>query len=185
VSAVREEVVDVTLAEVLGEYGLEGVSLLHLDGWPDVYLPLAGRRVLLEAKEAGQDRELEKQLDERLRGNLCDVAVGVIYPREVVVQRSGDLLPPTPQEVRNRLRETKLKLIVRTHARTIGPRDSKLAELPELLRRLTELAVPEEVIGEAVQRIQRGVEAFTSELGGMEGIRRVVKDIESVLASVG
>ncbi len=98
---VREEVPSIVLSEMLGDVGISNVSLLNLGKVPDIYLLVGGVRVIIETKEQGQRAELDKQLRQRLELDLCEVAIGLEYPTELVL---GTFAPPTPQDVRKKLR---------------------------------------------------------------------------------
>lgn len=80
----REENLNVTLAELLAEKGLKalGEVILRKKGRrpePDVLIELNGVRILLEGKKPGMWDSLVTQCTERLDDNVCDLCVLIEY----------------------------------------------------------------------------------------------------------
>lgn len=77
---VREEALNVLLAELLTERGLKALGEVVLKkGRPDVLLDVNGVRIIIEAKRAGKRHELQKNCVERLDKGMCDICVMVEY----------------------------------------------------------------------------------------------------------
>jgi hypothetical protein len=163
---VQEGVVDVALARLLTEYGVGSAALVQFDGIPDVYLLSRGLRVVIEAKEKGRERELKEQLSDRLKRNVCDVSIGIVYPRSVVT----GLGPPSPQEVEERLGRTRLVFSAfkagdhDAHAIT-EDKECNLSDLPEMISSVASQAVPEGEIEQAVSDVRRAIGEFSQAIG--------------------
>jgi len=184
--SVREEVVDVVLTQILNDYGLEGASLQRFNQVPDIYLTYRGMRIIIEAKRADWRRQLETQLEDRLKDNLCDIAIGVLYPRDVVQRRRTEIAPPTPRQVRQRLTKTTLILLKKSSVdTTFTVTVCSTAEIPELISRFTAGVIADEELDEAVERIGDSIGGFVAELITMEGVSRITREIEVILSGVG
>jgi hypothetical protein len=160
---VQEGVVDVALARILTEFGVGSAALVQFDGIPDVYLLSRGLRVIIEAKEQGRESQLHEQLLERLEKNLCDVAIGITFPRSVV---SG-LAAPSPQEVERRLHATQLGFSAfrggdPTPVPITEGRECRLADLPELITSVASQAVPEGELERAVEDVRSAIDRFVT-----------------------
>jgi len=179
---VREEVVNNQLAGLLEDYGLPNAALADFNGVPDIYLLIRGVRVILETKEEGRRAELERQMEDRLARNLCEVVVGVIYPATVV---TGTLAPPTTREVRRRLQDAELTVIAMASS-GVGPRfvvrdlSYEAKQLPELLNKLAGEAMPEGEIEEAITRVRGSIERFVANMSGLDA-ERIGHEIKKVL----
>jgi type I restriction-modification system DNA methylase subunit len=82
--SVREENLNITLAELLAEKGLKalGEVILRKKGRrpePDVLIELNGVRIIIEGKKPGMWDALVAQCAERLDNNVCDLCVMVEY----------------------------------------------------------------------------------------------------------
>ena len=84
-------------------------SLLNIGGIPDIYLLLRGIRIIIELKEEGNTSQLIVQLQSRLSKNMCDLAVSLEYPTEIV---SNVLALPTAIIVKKRLIEISFTLMI-------------------------------------------------------------------------
>jgi hypothetical protein len=163
VHKIREEAVSVILSELLEEAGVTNVSLLNMGGIPDIYLLARGVRIILETKERGHSAALQKQLEERIEKNLCDVAVGLEYPISMV---TGSLSPPTTKDVRERLLKEKLLAKALTQG-AIGYRmifenkETKTSELPELLISVTGEIMPLDELEQAINFVRDAISHFT------------------------
>ena len=77
---VREEALNVLLAELLAEKGLKALGEVILKkGYPDVLLDVNGVRIIIEAKKLGRRDELRRSCVERLDRGMCDICVMVEY----------------------------------------------------------------------------------------------------------
>lgn len=82
--SIREENLNVTLAELLAERGLKalGEVILRKKGGrpePDVLVELNGVRIILEGKKLGMWNTLVSDCQARLDNNVCDLCVMVEY----------------------------------------------------------------------------------------------------------
>jgi len=82
--SLREENLNVVLAELLAERGLKalGEVVLRKRGGrpePDVLIDLNGVRIVIEGKKPGMWEALVEQCKERLDNNVCDLCVMVEY----------------------------------------------------------------------------------------------------------
>jgi len=99
----REENLNVMLAELLSERGLKalGEVILRKKGGrpePDVLIELNGVRIVIEGKKPGMWNVLVEQCQERLDNNVCDLCVMVEYV-EVKVKE----LVPTQSDIKDSL----------------------------------------------------------------------------------
>ena len=77
---VREESLNVLLAELLAEKGLKALGEVVLKkGYPDVLLDVNGVRIIIEAKKKGRREELRRNCVQRLDSGMCDICVMVEY----------------------------------------------------------------------------------------------------------
>lgn len=77
---VREEALNVLLADLLAEKGLKALGeVIRKKGYPDVLLDVNGVRIIIEAKKKGKREELRKNCVGRLDKGMCDICVMVEY----------------------------------------------------------------------------------------------------------
>lgn len=77
---VREENLNVMLAELLAESGLRAIGEVRLKrGMPDVMLDVNGIRIVLEGKRPGNRAVLREQAKKRIEAGLADIVVMVEY----------------------------------------------------------------------------------------------------------
>jgi len=77
---VREENLNVMLAELLAESGLKAVGeVIIRRKMPDVLLDINGVRVIIEGKYAGKREELYENACGRIDNGLCDVVMMIEY----------------------------------------------------------------------------------------------------------
>jgi len=101
--SLREENLNVMLAELLSERGLKalGEVILRKKGGrpePDVLIELNGVRIVIEGKKLGMWNVLVEQCLERLDNNVCDLCVMVEYV-DVKVKE----LVPTQSDIKDSL----------------------------------------------------------------------------------
>lgn len=107
---IREESLNVTLAELLAEKGLIalGETILRRMGGglrPDVLIELNGVRICVEGKRLGAWSELVKQCEGRLDNNYCDLCVMIEYTEVKLVK-----LMPSQLDVKNALLKGKFNV---------------------------------------------------------------------------
>jgi hypothetical protein len=178
-SKVREESVSVVLSEILEETGIRNISLLNLGKVPDIYLLLRGVRIIIETKEEGQEKELDIQLKQRIEMNLCEIAVGLEYPIELV---KGRISAPSVSDIRKYLLNNVLiakgisqsskgyqilfeKLKIRPTA------------LPELLSQIASEAMSDNELEMAVEQIREVIVEFANNMAMLENSENISTQI--------
>lgn len=90
-----EPVLNVKLAEILSEYGLEANPEILDDGpgeTPDVRIIVGGLKVILEGKLEIRKEKLKRQTKERLTGGLADISIGLLYEEGLNEAQNPDKL---------------------------------------------------------------------------------------------
>jgi hypothetical protein len=180
---VREETVSTTISTVLDDLGIPNVSLLQVVKVPDIYMVVAGVRVILEVKQEGQQADLDKQLRGRLKANMCDVAVGLEYPASV---SAGSLASLTTPEIRKRLEAAGLIALGLAHgpseARTLFERiPVRLGELPELLGRAASDGMSTDELEKAIELVRDSVQGVARDLARLPDAVAISQRIRKVL----
>jgi len=106
----REENLNVMLAELLAEKGLKalGEVILRRRGRrpePDVFIELNGVRIVIEGKKLGMWDALVQQCRERLDNNVCDLCVMVEYG-----EIKSDKLVPNQLEIKDALLKSRFNI---------------------------------------------------------------------------
>lgn len=160
---VREEVVNVALADLLGSRGVISTPELRdvtkaKTRLPDVVVAhFQGLRVVLEGKIGSAKSTREKVLHQarlRVEEGLAHIAIAVIYPPAVA--KAGSF-----REVRRSLEKSPIEVAICSEARTGEWIAGGVDELAEVLRRTFDELVEEDVVAESVRDIEHGVEAFS------------------------
>jgi len=113
---VREEALNILLAELLAEKGLKALGEVVLKkGYPDVLLDVNGIRIIIEAKKAGKREELRKNCETRLDNGMCDICVMVEY-----AELSVTSLSPTVSDLKEALLNGKYNVGFMTYIDRIG-----------------------------------------------------------------
>jgi hypothetical protein len=180
---VREEVVNVIMASILEGYGMPNAALVQFNGIPDIYMIIRGLRFIIEAKDVALEHTLEPQIDDRLARNLCEVAVGVVYPTEVVTDH---LSMPSTKQVEQRLLRANMKVMAHASSglysrEIISLSSTTMQQLPELLYSISERAMPETEMVEAVDAIRQSIENFTRNISSIGDAAARAKQIEEIL----
>ncbi len=80
----REEVLNITLAQILCSYGLAAnPEIITQRKLPDVKIVVGGLKIILEGKNATQTVQLEKQAKARLTSGLADISIAINYPEGI------------------------------------------------------------------------------------------------------
>jgi len=180
---VHEDVVTTLLSEMLNDYGVYNCALPLMGRIPDIYMIVGGVRVILEVKELGEEAALREQLTKRLKANMCELAVGILYPSWIT---EGHIAPPKIAEVRRRLMDADIVVIALTSSGNppeilIDGERIGIAQLPSLLLRLIREVVPNKEVDTAVKIIRESVEFFVGEVGKVPGADEIAKRIREVL----
>lgn len=171
----RQEVVNVLLAQALADQGLAAVpeqviraaeeGRTHL---PDVIVDFRGLRLAIEGEFAhvqdAEHRAIEKAL-QRVERGIAHIGVAAIYPSEL-----ADILF---EEGRTRLAAAQIRFAVLTELPDVPSlTDGGLDDLAEGLHHAYEQLSKDEALHRALQLLQGGVERFVSSLrekGGITG----------------
>jgi len=113
---VREEALNVLLAELLAEKGLKALGEVVLKkGYPDVLLDVNGVRIIIEAKKVGKKDELRRNCEARLDNGMCDICVMVEY-----AELNVKSISPTVSDLKEALLKGKYNVGFMTYIDRIG-----------------------------------------------------------------
>jgi len=169
---VREEALNVLLAELLAEKGLKALGEVILKkGYPDVLLDVNGVRIIIEAKKLGRRDELRRSCVERLDRGMCDICVMVEYLRLSVPSIS-----PSVKDLKDALLRGRYNVGFMTYIDRVGlekwlkefkPKiktdfyeDVEFQDLVTYLMSVYEYTVREDVVTPVVNRIRFVIEDF-------------------------
>ncbi|MFH1219419.1 MAG: N-6 DNA methylase [Candidatus Eisenbacteria bacterium] len=81
----REEVINVKMAELLCDYGLDAIpeTITPHKKLPDVSILVRGTKLILEGRKASQRAQLEKDAKGRIEQGLCDISMAIVYHPEL------------------------------------------------------------------------------------------------------
>jgi len=174
----REEVLNIKLAELLSRSGLLSVPesiLSEVAGrrLPDVAIgDYWGVRVILEgriAERANVKDTLERDCLRRIEEGIAAIAIGIMYPPEL---RYSDWAT-----LEQAMRTTTLRIKVFTEAGRGEWVDSDLEGLSAVLRRAYESLVHEDVVNAAVEELRQSIEVASRELSGSPGTAERLRDL--------
>jgi aryl carrier-like protein len=168
---VREESLNVTLAELLAERGLKALGEVILKKRPDVLLDVNGVRIILEGKKPGKRNELVAQAENRLDEGMCDVCVMIEY-----AQVNVRTLEATQKDVKEALVNGRFNVAFMTLADRVGlekwiegikarskngfQEDVDFQDLVTYLMAVYEQAVREDVLGPVVEKLDARIHSF-------------------------
>lgn len=167
---VREESLNVSLAELFAERGLKALGEVILKKRPDVLLDVNGVRIILEGKKLGNRDELMKQAESRLDEGMCDICVMVEYAK-VNIRTLG----ATQEDVKEALINGRFNVASLTFADHVGlekwveglkpkPRSFQenvdFQDLVTYLMAVYEQAVREDVLGPVVKKLDATIQGF-------------------------
>jgi hypothetical protein len=170
---VREEVLNVLLAELLERRGLWSVpeSIRRRAGGeqhrlPDVTLAdLWGVRIIVEGKildGEGQRRSLLASARRRVEEGLCPICLAVLYPPELRNVR-------TLSALRHSLEAATFEVRVISEGDDGAWADADVGTLVELVRRGYELLVQEDVVARAVAELEGAIDSSARVIAGGRG----------------
>lgn len=166
----REEVLNVKLAELLSRTGLLSVpESIIKEGigkrLPDVVIgDYWGVRVVLEGKIADKANVrdvLEKDCLRRIEEGIAALAIGIVYPTEL---RHSDWTA-----LEQKMRKVTFQVRIFTEAGGGEWVDSNLEGLSAILRRAYESLVHEDVVKGAVEELRQSIEVASAALSGSPG----------------
>jgi hypothetical protein len=185
----REENLNVMLAELLNEKGLKalGEVILRRSGRrpePDVLVILNGVRIVIEGKKEGMWKELERQCHERLDNNVCDLCVMVEY-----VSFDTGKMNPTQLQIKEALQQARFNVgftsyldranLDRWTGRAMEPREYRDVKFDDLLTYLMSAyseVVSGDIIGPVVDKLQETLNQFATSLASTVNVDRL-KDV--------
>ncbi|MBI4678254.1 MAG: hypothetical protein HY748_11795 [Elusimicrobia bacterium] len=142
----REEVFNVTLAELLSAYGLEASpETIWREGRPDVLVNMGGIKVVLEGRFSNLD-DLLKTTRERVNEGLADIGMAVVYPPDLQDAR-------TLEQIRDKFKRVKFSgalCNIGHGSKTESFENAGIADLVQLINSTLSLMVKDATIKEAV-----------------------------------
>ena len=177
-SALREEVLNVKLAELLSRSGILSVpeSIIRTGKkrrLPDVLIAnYWGVRVILEGRtndRANIKNTLESDCLKRIEEGLASLVIGVLYPVE--------LKTTSWETLEQAFLSTIFSIKVFSEVEQGDWADSNLEGLAALLRRAYESLVKEDVVNAAVEELQESIEIATRDLAMSPGTAERLREI--------
>jgi len=190
--SLREENLNVTLAELLAERGLKalGEVVLRRRGGrpePDVLIELNGVRIVIEGKKPGMWDALIEQCKQRLDNNVCDLCVMVEYADIKLAEK----LVPDQLDVKNALLRGRFNVGFISYVeraslnRWIGvapkPEKYENVSFDELLTYLMSVysrVVKEDVIGPVIERMNEVLDEFAARVSAIINVERLREVLE-------
>lgn len=179
---VREEVVNVMLAELLQQRGLLSIPETirksisgHTRQLPDITVAdLLGLRIVIEGrfnKGAPTRDSLLKDAQKRVEQGISAVCLAALYPPEL---RAVESLP----KLRQKLDKAKLTIRVVSENSDDGWREATVDDVADALRRSYELLVSDDVVVKSVADIEDAIdgasEIFVNSKGLKERFRKTL-----------
>ncbi|MEM3673714.1 MAG: hypothetical protein QW468_05805 [Candidatus Bathyarchaeia archaeon] len=189
--SLREENLNVVLAELLSEKGLKALGEVVLRKKcgrlePDVLIELNGVRIVIEGKKLGMWDVLVEQCKERLDNNVCDLCVMVEYA-DVKLRK----LVPDQSDVRDALLRGRFNVGFLSYVDRIGldkwmavaPKSEKYMDVSfdELLTYLMSVygrVVKEDIIGPVIKRMNEVLDDFASKVSTSVNMERLKEVLE-------
>jgi len=189
--SLREENLNVILAELLAEKGLKalGEVILRKKGGrpePDVLIELNGVRIVIEGKKQGMWDMLVEQCKERLDDNVCDLCVMVEYA-DVKLRK----LVPNQLDVRDALLKGKFNIGFLSYVDRAGldrwmavkPKPEKylnvgFEELLTYLMSAYSRVVKEDVVGPVIKRMNEVLDEFAVKVSATINVERLREVLE-------
>jgi hypothetical protein len=188
---VREENLNVTLAELLAERGLKalGEVIFRKKGRrpePDVLIELNGVRILIEGKKPGMWEALVNQCAERLDNNICDLCVLVEYANIKIKKLIPNQLDVKEALLRGRFNIGFLSLAERASLDKwikISPKPERYSDVnfEDLLTYLMSAysrVASEDIIGPVITRMSEVLEDFAAKLSTTINLERLKEVLE-------
>jgi len=170
-TSIREEVLNVKLAELLSQRGIISIpeSIVKLGTkkrLPDIMIgDYYGLRIVLEGKidsESSVRNQLETDCKRRIEEGIAGMVVGIIYP--------PSLRHITWSTIEKEISKCELKLKVFSEAGTTPWTTSDVEGLSEILRRVYDQLVREDVVNSAVDELKECIEFSSTNFSGSIGL---------------
>ena len=168
----RQEVFNVLLAQLLAEGGIVAApeNILKLGPerrrrMPDVMVDFQGLRTIIEGEVDDQPKAREKALasaTKRVEEGIAFIGIGVVYPAHLREIADFSIL-------KDNLAESKLDIAIVSEAGERGYARGNIDDLERALRSAFRQLVKEDVVAEAVAKIDAAVEKFAAALSYAPG----------------
>jgi len=174
----REEVLNIKLAELLSRSGLLSVpeSIISESAGrrlPDIIIgDYWGIRVVLEGRVADQanvERTLERDCLRRIEEGIATIAIGIVYPPELRYSAWATL--------EQTLRTITFRIKVFSEAERGEWIDSNLDGLSAVLRRAYESLVHEDAVNAAVEELRQSIEDASRQFSGSPGTAERLRNL--------
>lgn len=187
----REENLNVTLASLLAEKGLQALGEVILRKGekrpePDVLIVLNGVRIVIEGKKAGIWDELVRQCEERLDNNVCDLCVMVEY-----VQVDTGKIAPTQLDIKRTLQSARFNIGFLSYldranldkwtkepTRPQEYRDVGFDDLLTYLMSIYSEVVRKDIVSPVVDKLRETLDQFASNLASSVNLERLSEVLE-------
>ncbi len=189
--SLREENLNVVLAELLAERGLKalGEVVLRKRGGrpePDVLIDLNGVRIVIEGKKPGMWDALVEQCKERLDNNVCDLCVMVEYSNVKLRKLVPDQLDVRDALLRGRFNVGFISYVDRAGLDKwtgVAPKPEKYVNVgfDELLTYLMSAysrVVREDIIGPVIKRMNEVLDEFAVKVSTAINVERLREVLE-------
>jgi len=122
---IREENLNIMLAELLAESGLKAIGevIIRRKRMPDVLLDINGIRIIIEGKYPGKRKELYETAYKRIDEGLCDVVMMVEYAKLELPSNLSTLIfeeDVTQKDIKEVLRSAKFNVGFVTYIDRVG-----------------------------------------------------------------
>jgi len=189
--SLREENLNITLAELLTEKGLKALGEVILRKKrgrlePDVLIELNGVRIVIEGKKLGMWDALVEQCKERLDNNVCDLCVMVEYA-DIRVRK----LVPNQLDVKDALSKGKFNIGFLSYVDRAGldrwmavaPKPEKYLDVgfDDLLTYLMSAysrVVKEDIMGPVIKRMNEVLDEFAAKVSTAINVERLREVLE-------
>lgn len=179
----QEGIISVLLSEILEKAAVNNIALLNLGRVPDIYILLSGLRIVITIKEEGNSEKLQKQLEERLDKNICDLCVGLEYPSRLVSDKCTDTTttPLCKWIFTEDLRVKGLIHGVPDYRIVIRDSNIRITELPELLASVAGEVMTDIELESAINQIRKTIMDFAKGVSTLPKADYLAKSIRKEL----
>jgi hypothetical protein len=188
---VREENLNVMLAELLAERGLRALGEVRLSkkqagrAQPDVLIDLNGVRIVIEGKWVGQREQLSKQGKSRVEESICDICIMVEYI-DLPIKNNQDLYD-TQVDIKSALLQARFNVGLLSYVDLVAapPRLPEWYEgvgFGEILRDILDCysrLVREDVLAPIIDRMRTTLYQFASATSSKVDLKRIKEVLET------
>jgi len=152
----REEVINVQLANILADRGLDAnAETIISGGRPDVLINLEGLKLILEGRTPAGKAQLDRDAMERIEEGLADISMAVVYAEELKFAASMADLKAKIERVRY---DGAIYSLNSKGIASLSFNGSTLDELVQTINSVFHLRVQNEVVREQVSELQGTIE---------------------------